>query len=644
MIRSCLLVTGISVLVLSSTAGQEPDTVRLEPITVTATRVPMRLSTVTAALTVLQGEELRRQGIANVADALRLVPGAATAQSGSFGGTTSLFLRGGESDYTQVLIDGVPVNNPGGSYDFAYLSTANIDRIEVMRGPGSVLYGSDGVTGVVNVITRGGSEGSRISSAIRGGSQGSVMFDAGLSGRRDGVGYSIGVHRMRSDGAYAFNNQYDNTVFSGRFDLRPDEATKVDLSIRYRDSRYAFPTESDGSVIDRNAASLNENTTVAFVAERTLAEQLDLQIQLGSNVGTGGTDDAPDGPADTLGFFGFTSLQDISRQHVDARLNFRPTSGVTVTAGSTVEQQKERSFSESLSAFGPSNGASDNQRGNVAYYAQALASNGTVSTSAGFRTDVNDAFGTFHTYRVGIRYEVLSGTSVRASSGRSFKAPTFFENYATGFVIGNPDLKPEEATTWEVAAEQRFADGRLAVQATYFDQQFRNLIQFTFATAPNYENIAKADASGLELEVSALPRSGLRIFAHATRLVTTVVDAGFDAGPGATFVDGSRLLRRPEWVGSAGVDAHWSPQWAGTIVVHFMGDRDDLDFSAFPSERVVLESATTVDASAHYQLTGGGDGIALTISASNLFDAGYQTVMGFPGRGRTVLGGFRLGR
>ena len=145
------------------------DTTALPEIVVTATRYPVAADSVASTVTVLRGDDLRAQGIRFVADALRQVPGAHVVQSGPFGSTTSLFLRGGESDYVKVLIDGAPVNQPGGFYDFGSLTTDNVERIEVLRGPASVLYGSDAITGVIQIVTRRGGEGTPTLRGRRGG-------------------------------------------------------------------------------------------------------------------------------------------------------------------------------------------------------------------------------------------------------------------------------------------------------------------------------------------------------------------------------------------------------------------------------------------------------------------------------------------
>src|SRR5438093_925273 len=165
-----LLLCSSLALTAARTAGaQSSDTSRLRPVIVSATKAEAPGSALTQAVTVISGEDLRARGVTRVTDALREVPGAALVQSGSFGAVTSLFLRGGESRYTKVLIDGVPVNAPGGFFDLSHLTTDNIDRIEIVRGPASVLYGADAVSGIVQIFTRSGSNERRAAISARGG-------------------------------------------------------------------------------------------------------------------------------------------------------------------------------------------------------------------------------------------------------------------------------------------------------------------------------------------------------------------------------------------------------------------------------------------------------------------------------------------
>src|SRR3954468_8361062 len=154
--KSSAIVSALLLPALVMAQATASDTAHIAPIVVTATRAPLPQGNLPVAVTVLRGDDLRLRGITTVGDALTDVASAYVAQSGSPGATTSLFLRGGESKYVKVLIDGVPVNDPGGAYDFNALTADNGDRIEVVRGPASVVYGADAVTGVVNVITRRG--------------------------------------------------------------------------------------------------------------------------------------------------------------------------------------------------------------------------------------------------------------------------------------------------------------------------------------------------------------------------------------------------------------------------------------------------------------------------------------------------------
>src|SRR2546428_980075 len=258
---------GLASLVPAVVAAQHPaDTVRLEPVVVTATRLPTRAGAVPEAMTVLSGAAPRDAGVTGVFDALREVPGAAVFQTGSFGGQTSLFLRGGQSNYVKVLVDGVPLNQPGGSYDFANLTTDNVDRIEVLRGPASVLYGSDAVTGVVQIFTRRGTGPRQGDLSFQRGTYGTQGFAAGVAGASAGRGvtYSVGASRFASDGMYAFNNRYHNTGFSSLLPATPDTRTDATFSLRYDDNAYRFPTNGAGVPVDRNQFTYGSGPTIGL--------------------------------------------------------------------------------------------------------------------------------------------------------------------------------------------------------------------------------------------------------------------------------------------------------------------------------------------------------------------------------------------
>lgn len=652
-----LLVAGAApTAVRAQEAGEAGDlpaadsVIELSGLVVTANRRPVPEDELTVAATVLDREEIERSGARSVADLLRGVPGVHVSRNGSWGGTTSLFVRGGESNYVRVLLDGVPVNRPGGDFDFATLSTANVERIEVVRGPSSVVYGSDAMTGVVQIFTREGDGAARATVSAAGGSYGTREGEASVAGGSEELAYSLALARFATEGTRSFNNDFRHTVGSARVRFRPGAGTEAALSLRYGDHEAHTPTDGAGRAVDENQFGFGDDLVVGAHVARELTDRLTGRVELRLNEVDTGFDDAPDGPADTLGFYAFSSESDLSRRSVDARLDYEAGGGTLLTAGIEREEEEERSSNESKSAFGTTTGGTDVSRGNMAVYLQALSRPAErLNLSAGFRLDHNEAFGTFDTWRLGAAYRLPSRTRLRASLGTAFKEPTFLENYSTGFVRGNPELEPETSTSWEVGLEQELPSLGASLGVTYFDQSFEQLIQYTSSPpgpeAPNYFNVAAADARGLELGGRLRLAGHLGLEAAYTWLDTEVEDPGFDSGPDAAFVAGDRLLRRPTH--SARLGLHGPLPRGGTVRLdaRWVGERDDRDFSSFPAERVVLDDYLRMDLAARLPLLRpgeGGAGLAATLRIDNLWDARYQEVRGFPAPGRTIVAGAEL--
>src|SRR6266566_5205014 len=208
--RLAHLAIALSIIPCTVVFAQAKDTTQLGTVVVSASKVPRPASTLTQAVTVLLGEDLRARGVTRVADALREVPGTSLVQSGSYGAVTSLFLRGGESRYTKVLIDGVPVNAPGGFFDFSHLTTDNVDRIEIVRGPASVLYGADAVSGIVQIFTRRSSNQARASIGARAGTYHSFDLDGDAAAANSLAGLSVGGALLSNNRILPFNYQYKN--------------------------------------------------------------------------------------------------------------------------------------------------------------------------------------------------------------------------------------------------------------------------------------------------------------------------------------------------------------------------------------------------------------------------------------------------
>jgi vitamin B12 transporter len=635
-------------------AQQTSDTARVAPIIVSATRAPMSASTLPVAVTVVTSDELQLRGITTVSEALREVTSAYIAQSGSQGAQTSLFLRGGESKYVKVLIDGVPVNDPGGAYDFASLTTDNVDRIEIVRGPVSVIHGADAVTGVVNVVTRRGTA-SRVDADLRMGTmprdaragasdRATQTVDAtvGAFGLTSSGSYSLALARHGTDGLYVVNNAYASTVVSGAFDLAPSAVTRLSITGRYVDYKYRYPTNSGGAITDNNAYRTEDRTALGAVVERQLSAAHRLVLALNLSESDGGTDDQMDG----TGGSSYVSLERTRRRGIEVRSHSLPSRWATLTTGLQLEQQDQRTQYQSDGPFGPYNDRFAATRLNVALFAELVgAPSETFTFTAGIRADSNEQFGTFVTGRAGVSWRATSGTRLRATAGTAFREPTFAENFATGFVQGNPDLHPEHTRTFDAGIDHDVAGGRARASVTGFAQRFQNMIDYDATTAAcnySYCNVAVATANGVELEFGARIVDGLWATVDATLLQTNVEEPGFDVTSGALYKKGEALIRRPERNVGAELTYRGRGPLSASLRAMAVGIRHDRDFRSFPSTPVVLPSYERLDLGAEYVIpVRNTRRSALTLRIENLTNISYENIFNFLTPRRTITLGAR---
>lgn len=640
--------------VLSLHAQQDSAVVELPDIVVSESRLPIPANAVTAAVTVLSGDELRERGLSRVQDALREVPSAAVVEPGSFGAATSLFMRGGESDYVKVLVDGVPVNEPGGAFNFAGLTLDDVERIEIVRGPASVTYGSDAVTGVVRIITRQGRGRTHGTAAVESGTFGSVLGRADASGSSGKLAWSLGGSSSTTDGTYEFNNQFHNSEGTGRLVWRPDGRSDISATARYGWNTFHFPTDGSGIPSDSNQFSRARSLALGLDGGRHVSSHLELRGAAAYARNRSFFDDTPDGAWDTTGFgYASSSKTGSTRWNFDGRAIIRPTQTSMISAGAQFERQLVTAEASYTSNFGDGSSTEtdppfDRSRNDVAAYVEARAelAPGLILTGGG-RLDEDEAFGSYATWRAGARLGLPQGFALRAAAGTGFKAPTFAENFANSpFEVGNRNLDPERSRSWEVGLEHDLANGRLHTAVTWYDQRFRNLIQYVAAAPgePTYQNLGAALARGIEATATARVNTMLSLGGSWSWLETRVTDGGAGSSPG--FALGDRLLRRPantlRFWGSASPVARLH---LGAEVLH-TGSRDDVDFGTFPSARVTLPAYTLVNASLNLTLIGGADRtpeVTLTVRGENLLDTDYDVIAGFPGRGRTVMVGARVG-
>ncbi|MFL5562572.1 MAG: TonB-dependent receptor plug domain-containing protein [Gemmatimonadaceae bacterium] len=625
-----------------------PDTTSLSPVIVTATRSAVPTSISTAATTVITGSELRARGAVTLVDALRTVPGIALGQTAGPGSQASVFLRGGNSNYTKVLVDGVPVNAPGGALDISTLTTDNIDRIEVLRGPASVQYGSDAMTGVIQIFTRR-EPGTNVA-ASAGNRDGQYEVVAGTAhstqlGGSTRLRGALGGGLHHGNGFLPFNNEFRNSTANalvGAAGARGD----VTASATFGDSRYHYPTTGGGTPVDSNAYTGATRVTFATSGSWHATDRLAAHAQLGRADTHSISDDRRDSPADTLGFYSRSHGRAI-RNTADLQLvATRPATVVTTLGGAIEGQRMESRGWSQFQSFDPSVTTFSATRTNRAVYAQVNAGRASLAADAGGRRErlSNGCFA--NTGRVGLASELVPGVVLRASLGTAFKEPALDEMFDGPFSIGAKDLRPERSRSREVGAESRLPGGRVALGATLFDQRFADLIQYRLVdhsvdpTTPDYYNVVAARSRGLEIEGRAMPLTALTLHGSYSFLHTEVTNEG-NGGFGAV-ANGKPLLRRPRR--SAAVDAVYRGHFATAgVTASRVGARDDYSFDT-PGGRVRLDPYTLVGAAIELPLALRERGwtVALTARGENLGNASYQNVYGFRTPGRVVFVGARL--
>lgn len=647
--RNSLFVAGMCSLaaVASSNAGaQAQDTAQLGTVVVSATKVPARTGTLSQAVTVLSGDDLRARGVVRVSDALREVPGASIVQAGSYGGVTSLFLRGGESRYTKVLIDGVPVNAAGGFFDFSHLTTDNIDRIEIVRGPASVLYGADAVSGIVQIFTRRGSEQGRASLGARGGTYRSLDFDADALGSTPLGGFSVGAGHHSTSGILPFNNEYRNGTLSSAFTLAQGAQGDARIAARYTTAEFHFPTDFTGAPVDTNSYRVQHRLTVGLDAGRNLTPTIEARLLAGNN-------DVWDLSEDIAVPFGGTAPQHSAsrsrgyRRNVEGRVAFFLPSDATITVGGTYEQEHENSSNASGNVGGPTTETDsfDASRHTIAYYSELLGkvTDRLTYTVAG-RVDDNSDYLRFATYRIGANLALVPALRIRASLSTAFNAPAFSQIRPTLFTAASPDLRPEKSRSAEIGLVSTIRPDLIQVSASYFNQRFSDLIQFVNGGPPDFlgsfANLTGATSNGYEAELQVTPAINWRATAGYTVVNprVTEVDPGFEG----TDRPGDELIRRPTHSGTLVVS--YSRPWGVSLgtAVSYVGKRPDTDFSQFSSPRVTLAAYTKVDLSAEYPLTGlKRGGLTLNARVDNVFDKRYEEVLNFTTPRRNILIGGR---
>ncbi|TDP40389.1 TonB-dependent receptor plug domain-containing protein [Zavarzinia compransoris] len=636
---SLLAVVSAAALPASALAAEE-----LPAVSVTANRGEQTpLTEVGSTVTVLDREYLEAKQVRLVSDALRLVPGVSVTRTGVTGGLTGAGIRGSETNQTLVMIDGVVVNDPAAdsSVDFAHIPTADIERIEVLRGPQSALYGSDAAGGVVNIVTRKGSGKPSVALSAEAGSRGTAA--GALSFSAGGEQYSIlagvtgGVTSGFSSAAEARGNTerdgYNNGTAYLKFAYDPLPELGFDVVARgtefRREGDEGFGIEPGTGIsltLDDRAGGSGRQS---FFRGQTRLSLLDGRWT--HRLGISRADSDVDYYGDIVnGDPTFTTRGTSTRYdyQTDFRIDTPSLAGASHVF--TLAAERKEDDARIWSSFGSYLSTSIDQTGYTGQYQVSLLDG--LSLTAAFRRDENERFEDANTYRLTAAYFIDTlGTKFHASHGTGVKNPTLLElhGYSNTFV-GNPGLKPEQTRGFDIGVDQSFWGGRGAVGATYFRQSISDLISSEFLGGGVSRPINLAGTSkvrGVEVEGTLEPLNGLTL-----RATYTYMDSE-DA-------QGVQLVRRPEQAGTFDVTYRFLDGRAlANVGVVYHGDFTDRVFdSSFNNRNVPMDDYTLVNVAGAYDVL---DNVQLYGRVENLFDTDYEEVYSFGSNGRLAIGGVK---
>ncbi len=630
-----------------------------EEVVVTATRTEAPTSQLGASTTVLTGQELETLKTLPLSDALRGVAGTAVVRSGGVGTTTSFFVRGGESDYNKVFLDGVSLNEPGGFFDFTNLMAENLERVEVVRGPQSALFGSDAMASVVQIMTRRGQSETRrphFSFGGEGGNHDTWRARAGLSGAAGIFDYALHWARFSTDNQEP-NNAFHNTSLSTNFGLRLGERTTLRLIGRGELGRTGTPGQTafgrpdlDSFLRRRDAVAgftLNNQTTSSW--EQRVRYGFTQSRQLSRNLNI----DPPftpsfDGLTAPFPFFDFPFdfLNHTRRHQFGYQSDWR---AGRVTQGAALhiltfafEWEREQGFlGDRLFPGGEVNA----QRDNRGWVLQHQLLWGRLYLTSGVRFEDNNSFGTKAVPRLSAAYYLrqrggaLGPTKLKFNLGLGIKEPSLCESFCPGpFAFGNPALRPEQARSVDAGVEQRFWSERGKLEFNWFDNRFRDLIAFEITSfvpfAGTYFNIGRTKAAGAEVVFELAPGAGLRGRGSYTFLDSRVTESGTVFDP--VFEEGNRLFRRPKHSGVVQLFWDWRRLRLASTTL-FVGRRTDSDFALLGLTS--NKGYTRWDVSGSYRFS---DHISYFGIIENLLDREYMEVLGFPALKFSVRAGAQV--
>jgi vitamin B12 transporter len=626
-----------------------------QTVVVTAAATPVPAESTGVSISTLESTQLTLLNPTEVAEALRFVPGATVSSTGRTGALSTLFVRGGESRYNKVLVDNVPVNDAGGTFDFGVVPTQEVDRIELLRGSASTLYGSDAMSSVVQLFSATGSTRvPEIRFGADGGTFGTANGYLALAGARGRFDYNIFGDQFSTEGQ-GINDDYFNSSQGANLGARL--ATNVGLRVRVRHSNSRTGTPNNWWF---NGAQLVSPDTDGYARQNNLLASADLSV-----AGPGGWQHRATGFEYNHQRRNTDNVQDVGRplgfdDPFDSRVNFNRagfnlesehTGAHTHTVLGYRFEDENGSNTSTFVSFGfPGATATHGLRRNQAIYGEQLFTLNRFSVLGGLRYEHNESFGDKLVPRVATSMlvlrggQVFSGTRLRLSYAQGIKAPTFEESFGISgsfLTDPNPALKPEKAHSIDAGFEQNFLAGRFALSGIYFHNVFDDQIQFKFDLSTftsQYVNTKRAIAHGAEVVLDGHLTRNLSV--SSGYVYTSSQQEECVIGTGCT-ANGAPLLRRPKHSANVLI-SYVTSRWGGSVGGTFVGRRPDSDFFGGTNGIPIIDHAAgygRVDVGGWYAIN---KHMTAYVNVANALNKKYNDVVGYPGLKANFRAGMRF--
>jgi len=591
-----------------------PGAVSVEPIVVTATRIPEKVSEQASSVTVVTRDEMEARLPAMAGDILQGIPGLDVQRSGSAGNLENAKIRGGLGTHTLVLIDGFPVNSPTlGEFDLSALPVDGFDRVEVVRGAQSALYGSNAIGGVVNFVPREARPGRAYGLGLAGGSFSSLKWSGFAEGGGKNGSLHVGAAGWESEGILP-HDKTSLASFLASGSARVGDRSTAHAILFSTDERKEVPIDF-GSLLDLN--HVNTRRGLLGGARVTTALSPTLAVTVSGAVFDEFFD--VNDPADPGQFYGFDSLTQTRKDDYEVHARWAPTPRAVTIVGA--EYLRDRGTNDYSDPFGAAHLDLATYNRSL-FLQQEFRAEEKAGLSLGARLDRNTEAGTEFSPRAAAFWNLgRTGVRLRASAGRGFRVPTLLEKFDP--FVGNPRLSPETGRSYEAGFDARTRSGRAQMSAVWFYQQFRDLVQFVpgpFGPQGFGEmrNAARAFSRGVEAAAQC------RLRPEAAVALSYTWSDTWDAA------SGRRLLGIPRQRGAASLLVQPAPRWEARLDWRIESDQLDAPPNGGDPRR---PGYARLDAFARYRWTVPGSGVrevALTGRAGNLLDRRYEERKGYP--------------